>query len=311
LLAVLGPTGTGKSALALALAQRLDGEIVGCDALQVYRGFDTATAKPTCEERERVAHHLIDHIPPERFYTLAEFVREADAAIREIRMRSRLPIVVGGTGMYFRGLMRGILEVPPRNAKRRTRLLDMAGRFGTPRLHRWLGSLDSASAQRVATGDTQRVVRALDLALSGQPNWGTRLRQEGSWNSEHERYSALKIGLDGDRQWLQDRLDRRVERFLAAGLVEEVRALVARGVPREANAFKAIGYREVLAALPEGGSHDDLCREIQINTRRFSKRQRTWFRREAGIAWLDAAEPRTRLVEESMRLWARFTKPGA
>ncbi len=308
LLVILGPTGSGKSALALALGVELLGEIVGCDALQVYSGFDRATAKPTAVERRRVPHHLIDCVDPCRDFSLAEYVRAAERAIGEIRHRGRVPLVVGGSGLYLRGLLRGVVEAPGRDAQLRSRLLRIVERGGAVRLHRWLEARDPRSALRIAAGDTQRLIRALELAHSAA-SWSERLAESGSWAGGTERFRSLKVGLDPGRERLGARLDARVDRFFESGLIEEVRALLAAGVPQTANAFKAIGYREVLRSLggdPPRGDSAELRAEVRQNTRRYAKRQRTWFRREAGVVWLDAT---TETVEQKARVLELLGEP--
>ena len=166
----------------MLLASRIDGEIVGCDALQVYRGFAAAPAKPSRADRDRVPHHLIDVADPRRDFSLADYVRQADEAIHDIRSRGKLPIVVGGTGLYLRGLLKGIVAAPPRDPVLRERLRRMAARFGTPRLHRWLAKLDPDSAARLHVGDTQRLLRAVEVALKGPETWGGVLAAEGTWS---------------------------------------------------------------------------------------------------------------------------------
>jgi tRNA dimethylallyltransferase len=303
LLVVAGPTGTGKSALAAGVAARIGGEIVGCDALQIYRGFDVGTAKPSAAERCGVPHHLIDELPPDGHCSLAEFVARAEAAIVDIASRGRVPVVVGGTGMYLRGLLRGIMESPPANHALRRRLTGMTRRFGAPRLHRWLAGLDPPSSERLDPRDSQRIERALELALSGE-TWSERLRREGTWKGAQERYKTLKIGLDvADREALAQRVERRVDTFFEDGLVEEVQGLMDCGVPTSASGFKAIGYREILAALESGSGLDDARRQIKSNTRAYVKRQRTWFRKEPGLTWLDATKDTDTLIDEVLTLW--------
>jgi tRNA dimethylallyltransferase len=248
----------------------------------------------------------VDEVEPATDFNLADYVRRADAAILEIRGRGGLPIVCGGTGLYLRGLLRGVVEAPARDQRLRERLRNVARRRGSPSLHRWLERVDSESARRIARGDTQRVIRALELALSGGASWSRRLREEGTWESGVERYDALKIGLDADRERLNHGLDARVDRFFDAGLVEEVRGLLAAGVPATANAFKAIGYREVLSALRSGEDPQAAREEVKRNTRRYAKRQRTWFRKEPGVSWLDATDGTRRLVEKVTVMWRRF-----
>ncbi len=301
---VLGSTATGKSSLAMDLACALGGEIVGCDAIQVYRGLDIGTAKPSKADRERIPHHLIDHVDPLRDYSLAEYVPEAEQAIAAVDRRGRVPIVVGGTGLYLRGLLRGIISAPSRDATFRARLRSIAERGGSARLHRLLNRHDPTAAARIAPADLQRVIRALELVAEGT-SWSGRLARRGTWStSATERYPSLKIGLAGDPQWLSGRIDRRVEQFFEGGLVDEVRQLLSRGVPRAANAFKAIGYREVLAAIDSGRDPEAAAEEIRRSTRRYSKRQRTWFKKEPGVSWIDAAEDRAGLLQRVLRLWS-------
>ncbi len=311
LLVVLGPTGTGKSELAVDLALRLGGEIIGCDALHVYRGMDAATSKPTPGQRERVRHHLVDWLEPSVACTMADYVRAAEQTIEAIASRGHVPIVAGGTGLYLRGLLRGVFDAPPRDDDLRRRLRHVFDRRGAIRLHRWLERLDPASAARIPPGDTQRILRGLELALAGESTWSERLTRKGTWSSGVERYRSLKIGLDMDPALLGSRLDRRVDAFFAAGLVDEVRELLQRGVPSSGNAFKAIGYREVLSALERGGDDDRVREEIRRNTRRYAKRQRTWFRKEPDVIWLDASAESERLVTSVLRLWNDLGRVGA
>ncbi len=303
MLVVVGPTGTGKSDLALELARALDGEIVGCDALQIYRGLDAATAKPSVADRRTVPHHLLDEVDPRRDFSLAEFVDRAERAIAAIAAQRRVPIVVGGTGLYLRGLLRGIVALPPRDEPLRSRLRAAADRWGVERLHRWLARIDRASAGRIAPGDRQRVLRALELGLGTDRTWSERLRDEGSFDSGVERFATLKLGLTLERAALFRALDERVVRFFDGGLVQEVRTLLASGVPAGANALKAIGYREVVEALAAGVDPLDVLPQVQRSTRRYAKRQLTWFRREPRVEWLDAAWPRERIVERALALW--------
>lgn len=273
--------------------------------MQVYRGFDAATSKPTAADRARAPHHLIDVADPRRDYSLAAYVSDAEQAVRDIAERGRIPLVVGGTGLYLRGLLRGIVPLVSRDTALRERLRRAAARWGAPRLHRWLGWLDPASATRLPAGDTQRIVRALEIALSGGETWSERLDRAGTWASGTERFRSLKISLDMDRDPLSRRLNDRVDSFFEAGLIEEVRSLLDRGVPPQANAFKAIGYREVLRAVISGGplEIDELRREVRVRTRRYAKRQRTWFRKEPRVVWLDGALGSEALAGRIAALW--------
>jgi tRNA dimethylallyltransferase len=309
LLVLLGPTGTGKSDLALELARRLDGEIVGCDALQVYRGLDAGTAKASEATRRAARHHLVDCIDPRTDYSLADYVRAADTAIAGVVSREHVPLVVGGTGLYLRGLLRGIIGAPPRDPELRRRIHRMIERGGSERLRRWLARRDADSERRIPAGDVQRLVRAIELAHPGGASWSDRLRREGSWSSGVERYRAVKIGLDIEPERHRALLDARVDRFFEAGLVAEVQGLLERGLPSDANAFKAIGYREVLRAMRLGEDPEGVRDEVRRNTWRYVKRQRTWFRGEPGVTWLAAtpgASPAARVVE----LWGQARAAG-
>jgi tRNA dimethylallyltransferase len=312
ILVLVGPTGTGKSRIAASLAESIGGEIVGCDALQVYRGLDAATAKPTAADRSRVPHWVIDVADPRRDYSLADYVHDADAAIAAIARQGRVPVVVGGSGMYLRGLLKGLVDAPPRDEVLRRRLTGLARRFGSARLWRLLRRRDPGSAARVPPGDAQRIVRALELALSAGPTWSERLLRDGTWSKPGERYRALKFGLDLGREALAARLTDRVAAFFAAGLLGETSALLAAGVPPGANAFKAIGYREVVHALTAGEDPSPRLQEtIVAATRRYARRQRTWFRTEPGVTWLDADESQDALVTRMADAWRVFRTPEA
>jgi tRNA dimethylallyltransferase len=204
--------------------------------------------------------------------------------------------------MYLRGLLRGIVDAPARQVELRSRLHRMAARHGSRRLHRWLAHRDPASALRLGSGDRQRIVRALELALTGEP-WSRRLTEQGTWRSGVERYATRKFGLDLDRRTLHARLDARVDRFFASGLVDEVRELLRSGVSPEANAFKAIGYREVVSAITRGEDPAGVRAEVAAATRRYAKRQRTWFRGEPGVVWLDAARPAAEVARDIGAAW--------
>jgi tRNA dimethylallyltransferase len=285
------------------VAERLRGEVVGCDALQVYRDLDAATAKPSRKERERVPHWLLDIADPRRAYSLAEYVRDADAAIAAILARRGVPVVVGGSGMYLRGLLKGIIAAPPRDQALRARLTAQMARFGARRVHRLLATLDPATAERVGPKDAQRIVRALELALLSGETWSARLTRSGTWSGSEERYRALKFGLDVDRDVLASRLTARVDAFFEADLEGEVDRLLALGVPESANAFKGIGYREVLRARSQGRDPADTREAIVVATRQYAKRQRTWFRKEPGLVWLDASLGVEALVATVVGAW--------
>jgi tRNA dimethylallyltransferase len=284
LIAIVGPTASGKSALALALAELVPAEIVSCDSVQVYRGFDVGSAKATAEERARVPHHLLDLAPPDGDFSAAEYARLARGAIGEISRRGRLPLVVGGTGLYFRALFRGLFEGPPRDDALRARLTALADRHGVARLHRLLRRRDPAAAARIASRDLVRIVRALEVVYrTGRPI------------SEHQRdppqpllgYHALFLGLDPGREGLRQSIVARTRGMLAAGLLAEVQWLVEKHGP-SLRPLRAVGYRQAADVLAGRLSAAQLEPEIVKETLRFAKRQRTWFRKEPGIQWLEA-----------------------
>jgi tRNA dimethylallyltransferase len=253
-----------------------------------------------------VRHHLVDEHDPGDDFTLARFVERAERVIAQLHERNVQPIVVGGTGMYLRGLLRGIIPAPEVDPRLRRRLREMRERRDDRSMHRWLARVDPASAARISPHDRQRVDRALEWWLASRSRWSERLERQGTWTGKAERFRCLKLGLDADTGWLRTRLEARVDRFFAAGLVEEVRGLLASGVPAECNAFKAIGYREVARALRAGGSVEEAVELVKIRTAQYVKRQRTWFRKEPGIVWLNAADSSATLRRTALDVWARF-----
>lgn len=284
-IAIVGPTAAGKSALALALAEAIDGEIVNADALQVYRGFDIGTAKPALAERRRVPHHLIDILDPAERYSAGEFARRARAALHDIAARGRTAIVVGGSGLYLRALWSGIAPLPASDPVVRARLVARLELEGLGTLHAELARLDPQSAARLGAGDTQRVLRALEVALAtGEPLTAWIERQPFGMATVAMR----KIGLTLPRGVLYDAIAVRVQSMLSAGWLDEVRSLLARGVERSSPAFQAIGYRQWLEFLDGRSGYEESLQAVVTLTRRFAKRQETWFRREEGIDWWDA-----------------------
>jgi tRNA dimethylallyltransferase len=284
-LAILGATATGKSALALAVAEELGGEIINADALQVYRGFDIGTAKPVLEERARVRHHLIDILEPHERYSAGEFARRARTAIADIRGRGATPVVVGGSGLYLRALFEGISPVPPGDPAVRERLRERLAAEGLEALRRELAAIDPATADRLAAGDTQRVLRALEVAaVSGEPL--------SAWISRQpfgiQRIAAIRVGLTVPRAILYDQIASRVARMVNEGWVEEVAGLLGQGLDPELPAFQAIGYRQLIRHLEGEWSLEQAVGETIRATRRFAKRQETWFRREPDITWFAA-----------------------
>jgi tRNA dimethylallyltransferase len=291
LIAIVGPTGSGKSALALRMARELSGEIVSCDSLQVYRGLDIGSAKATKEERAEVKHHLLDLREPDQEFSAAEYAREGRAALAAIAARGRLPIVAGGTGLYLKALLQGLFEGPARNAPLRRRLEALAERHGDARLHRLLGRVDPESAARLAPRDRVRIIRALEVFwTTGRPL--TAHHREGA--APLRGFRTLILGLALDRAELRQRVERRAREMFEAGLLDEVRALLARGFPPDLRPLQAIGYRQAVAVALGGLGREDAERETVAETLRFAKRQMTWFRHQAEVTWYNDADTAAR-----------------
>jgi len=279
---LVGPTASGKSALALDVAERIGAEIVSADSRQLYRGLDIGTAKPTPAERARVPHHCLDLVDADAPFDAARFREAAAAAIADVVGRGRPALVVGGTGLYVRVLLHGLCPAPPRAPALRDALLDRMSARGRPAMHRALAAVDPEAAGRIGPQDGVRLVRALEVVLAT----GTPLSR---WQARHgfaeAPYDALVIGLARPTPELDRRIALRAETMLAAGFLDEVRRLRARGVDAGAPALRAVGYREMLACLEGRLDEPRALAATVLATRQFAKRQRTWFRREAGIRW--------------------------
>lgn len=298
-LAVVGPTGTGKSDLAVALATALDGEVVNADSMQFYRGMDIGTAKLPPEARGGIPHHLLDVLEVTEEASVARFQERARACFAEIRSRGRVPVLVGGSGLYVRAAL-DVLEFPGTDPAVRARLEEeLAARGRGPLLAR-LRETDPASADRVR--DDRRLVRALEVhEVTGRPFSAFMPRRE-------YHVPALQIGLDGDRARLHERLARRVDRMIADGLLDEVRRLEARGLREGRTASRALGYRQFLDVLDGRRGLEEAAEETVVATRQFARRQATWFRADPRISWLDFdADPSSRL-EDALALWERFAR---
>lgn len=286
---VVGTTATGKSALGVELAERLPGggEVINADALQVYRGFEIGTGQPTVAERRDVPHHLFGFFSPEERFSAGAFARRAHEVVAEVRARGRRPVVVGGSGLYLRALLEGISPVPPGDPAVRAALRARLEEEGLAVLFYELSERDPATAARLAPGDTQRILRALEVVeATGRPlsEW-IAVRPYGE-----DRLEATRIGLTLPRSLLYDAIERRVARMLEQGWVGEVRDHLSRGLSPEAPAFQAIGYRELARHVAGEWSLDRAVEEIVRATRRYGKRQSTWFRKEPGVVWIDARE---------------------
>lgn len=282
LIAVVGPTGSGKSALAIALCQRLGGEVVNCDSVQLYRYFDIGAAKLPPHERGGVVHHLLDALEPDEVFTAGEYARRARLLLEDICARGRLPVVVGGTGFYLRALLDGLFTGPQRDDAVRARLAAREQRRPGS-LHRLLRRMDPASARSIHARDLPKLIRALEVRLvSGKPL--------SAWFADGRDaltgFRRLKLGLAPPREELYERLNRRVEQMFAGGLREEVEAILARGVPESAKPFESLGYRQALQVRRGELTVRQAIFYTQRDTRHYAKRQWTWFRRDPEVRWL-------------------------
>jgi tRNA dimethylallyltransferase len=281
LVVIAGPTGIGKTAVAVALASRAPIEVISADSRQVYRGMDVATGKPTREERRAVVHHLIDVAEPDDRYQAARFRADAAGLVEAIGARGRLPVVVGGTGLYIRALIRGLDPAPPADPALRRELAALARREGRAVLHGLLAREAPELARRLHPNDEVRVVRALEIVRAG-----VAVEPERFWSGRGP-YDVLYFGLTADRAGLTRRLRARAEAFVRAGLLDEVRALLARGYEPTLPALSSIGYREFVRVAQGGLAPAEALRLLQRDTVRYARRQWTWFQREPGIEWVD------------------------
>lgn len=284
--AVVGPTATGKSGLAVALAERLGGEVINSDSTAVYRRFDIGTDKVPQAERRGIPHHLIDVVEPTETYSAARFAIEARAVIDEVTSRGRVPIVVGGTGLYYRALTRGLFPGPARDVALRARLDRVADRRGVEFLHRWVARVDPPSAVRIMPRDRKRLVRALEVyRLTGR----TLSSHFADTQSPLDPYEVVSVALHVPAAITAERVARRVDRQFARGVVDEVRAILADGVPETAHPFSGLVYRQILEML-HGVRGERETRELIVRENRwYARRQLIWFRKEPNLAWLEAS----------------------
>jgi tRNA dimethylallyltransferase len=283
-LAVLGPTASGKSALGIALAERHNGEIINCDSTAVYRGFDIGTDKVSMEARRGVPHHLIDIAEPTEVYTAAQFAIDAAAVIRDIHARGRLPVLVGGTGFYYRALTRGLFPGPGADEALRARLDRVASRRGPERLHRMLARVDPESAARIMPRDRKRLVRALEVYMAtGRP----LTSHFGETTSPIADCRVVAVALRLPAALTAERVAKRVEEQFARGIVDEVRGLLARGVPPDARPFGGLVYRQVMEMLRGVRGEAETRALIVQENRRYARRQLIWFRKEPNLKWFD------------------------
>ena len=283
LVAIVGPTASGKSSLAVFLAKKFSGEIVACDSTQLYRAFDIGTAKPSPAERQAIPHHLLDVLDPAEPSTAGGYRERALAVLADLRARAKLPILTAGTGLYLRALLEGLADLPQRSEEVRSRLRASAAEHGAGHLHKVLEHLDPQAARQIAAADEQKLIRAIEICLiSGKPL--TEVHRAG--RSPLTGWHVFKLGLEPQREALYQRIHERTEAMLGAGWLDEVRRLVAAGLPDSSKPFDFIGYRELRAHLRGQLTLDAARAAIQQATRNYAKRQLTWFRREPNVHWL-------------------------
>lgn len=285
IIAIVGPTASGKSDLGLFLAECFGGEIVNYDSVQIFRYLNIGTAKPSAEDRRRVPHHMIDIREPTEVFTAGDYQREGRQVLEDLRQRNKVPILVGGTGLYLRALLEGLFSGPARSTYWRNRLELLVESKGRAYLHRLLRRLDAASAARISEQDKPKIIRALEVRLETGKSLSDHLSEQP--RQPLVGFQVHFVGLNPDRAELYGRIDRRVCRMFEAGLVDEVRQLLLKGIPPEAKPFEALGYRHVIANFESCIPNDETIRIIQRDTRRYAKRQMTWFRKQSEVRWFD------------------------
>ena len=282
LVVILGPTGSGKTALSLALAERFHGEVVNCDSVAMYREFEIGTAKPTPAERARAPHHLLDFVEPTAYITAGEYARLGREVLRQIKSRGALPIVVGGTGLYLRALLEGLFAGPQRSEKLRQRLRERAGEKGPAYLHQILRRLDPAAAAKIHANDLPKLVRAIEVCLA------SRNKMTEMWKQSRDPlrdFRILRLGLDPDRNVLYERINQRAARMFENGLVEETATLLEK-YGETARPLAALGYKQAVALIRGQIDRKTALQTAQQAHRNYAKRQMTWFRREPDVQWL-------------------------
>jgi tRNA dimethylallyltransferase len=299
IIAIVGPTASGKSDLALSIAEAFNGEIVNYDSVQIFRHMDIGTAKPSLEERQRVPHHMIDIREPHEEFNAGDYQREARAVLEDLRRRDRLPVLVGGTGLYLRALTEGLFAGPKRSVDLRNRLEQLSERHGREYLHRLLQKLDPVAAGRIMVRDSPKIIRALEVRLET----GTTLSEHLANKPRQPLlgYDIHTIGLNPPREASVQRIDERVRLMFASGFVGEVRSLIGKGVLPSAKPMGAIGYRHIVENAESDGAWDETIGMIQRDTRRYAKRQMTWFRKLPGTIWFDGFGDNLQIKEEVHR----------
>jgi tRNA dimethylallyltransferase len=303
LLVILGPTGSGKSALGVALAEQFSGEIVSCDSVAVYRNFEIGTAKPSREDRARVPHHLIDVADPSEAFTAGEYSRQAREAVDEIAQRGHLPIVVGGTGLYLRALIEGLFPGPERSDGLRDRLRARASGRGSGYLHRILQRLDPASAAKIHPNDTPKLARAIEVCLTARIPMSELMQDQQS--DPIRGFRIVRVGLNPPREQLYDRINRRAAQMFANGLVVETESLMQRyGDSRAITPIHSLGYEQALRHLRGELTFEQAIAACQQGHRNYAKRQMTWFRSEPDVTWLQGFGDGPGIAAEATKLFA-------
>jgi tRNA dimethylallyltransferase len=296
ILVILGPTASGKSELAMALARRAGAQILSVDSMQVYRGMDIGTAKASATERAEVRHHLVDVVEPSEVFTVARFVQSADAVIAGAAARKIRLIATGGTPLYYKALFEGLFEGPSADPAVRQKLADSSNE----ELARRLAEVDPASAQRIHANDTRRMIRALEVfELAGKPI--SSLQKE--WGAQQHRHQAVWVGLDWDRETLNRRINARVKGMLAGGWVEEVKVLLQKHGALAHTAAEATGYRQIIEHLQGKLTLEDAAEQIKIATRQLARRQMKWFRRFPNVKWMPGNRALEENVKDALELW--------
>ena len=304
IITIAGPTASGKTALSILLAKEMDGEIVSCDSMQVYKDMDIGTAKPTPEEQQGIPHHMLSVAEPWEDFSVSRYCAMADPIVEDILRRGKSPIIVGGTGLYMDALIRGNAFAPCPSTGRREELEALAASQGIEAVIERLRAVDPGSAARLHPSDQKRIIRAMEVYL-----------ETGMTITEHNRktqeippkYHPIRFALaDRQRQTLYDRIDRRVDAMVEAGLIEEIQGLLARGVPEKCTAMQAIGYKEFVAALHGACSLEEAAGQVKQSSRRYAKRQLTWFRRNPENIWLIREDGQTSMeILDSARQYLR------
>jgi tRNA dimethylallyltransferase len=305
LVVILGPTASGKTALALALAEKFFGEVVNCDSVAMYREFDIGTAKPSAAERARVPHHLFDCVDPSDPLAAGEYARRAREVLAQVQLRRHLPIVVGGTGLYLRALLEGLFAGPQRSEELRERLREKAAKCGSGYLHRILQRLDPAAAEKIHSNDQPKLIRAIEVCLS------SRQPMSELWKQGREPlkgFRILRLGLDPDRAALYDRINQRAWEMFESGLIEETKRLLQK-YGGTARALDSLGYKQAAEFLRGELTRDQALRSAQQAHRNYAKRQMTWFRREPAARWLKGFGDDPKVEREALALVAAEAEP--